>query len=175
MRRAILALGLLSAAAVAAAQANQIRVGATVNAYFFSSKRLSDAFGDPTLTYGVNLSSLVRPRANKLSFQYDILTARRDDSVLFVVPLTAGYEVQAPNANPNVLPYARIDGGVSYNDVAIHNNGDDKSFKTFGVVASAEVGVVFQKRIGLKAKYFLFQDHDGVNLSGAQVGLVYTF
>lgn len=176
MRRVSLALGLLALAAVATAQSKTARLGASVNAYFFSNSRVSDAFGEPALTYGVNLASLNRPQENKPSFAYNIISANRNDSKLFLLPFTVGYEKQFADRNAaKLLPYARIEAGVAYYDVAIHNGGYDKSFKTGGAVGAAEIGLVFNKSVAVKARYNVFQERSGVNLSGAEFGLTYSF
>ena len=174
MRRAFLVLAPLALASVACAQQKTARLGASVNAYFFSDEKVRSALGDPALTYGANLSSISRPRANKLSFAYDIISASRDGSTLFVLPLTAGYEKQFGDRAQKLVPYARLEGGVAYYDVAIHNGDYDKSFKSYGAVGAAEVGVVLNRTLSLKAKYYLFQNR-GVGLSGAQLGVVYNF
>lgn len=176
MRRAPLALALLAAAPFAAAQASNVQIGANVNAYFFADGKLRNAFGNPALTYGANLTALNRPSANKLTFAYDIITADRGDSRLFVLPFTVGYEKQFADAKTaNVLPYFRVEGGVSYYDVALHDGGNDIAYKSYGGVGGAEVGLVFSKTLAVKAKYYIFQGREGVNFSGFQVGLTYNF
>ena len=176
MRRLSLALGLIVLASAASAQSQKARIGASVNAYFFSDSHVREAFGDPALTYGVNLASLNRPQENKPTFAYNIISAAKGDSALFLLPFTIGYEKQfADRKTANFLPYARIEGGVAYYDVAIHNDNWDRSFKTFGGVAAAEIGVVLNKAVAIKARYNLFQDRSGVKLSGAEVGLTYSF
>ena len=175
MRRVPLALALLAAAPFAAAQASNVRLGASVNGYFFADSKLRDAFGNPALTYGVNLSTINRPSANRLTFAYDIITADRGDSRIFVLPFTVGYEKQFADRNASLLPYFRVDAGVSYYDIALHDGGQDTSFKSWGGVGGAEVGVVFNKTVALKAKYYLFQSREGISFSGFEVGLVYNF
>ena len=174
MRRALPALGLLALAPFAAAQASNVRLGVSVNSYFFTDSRLRDAFGDPALTYGANLSEISGPTGNKFGLAYDFITASRGDSQLFVVPLTLGVTRVFGDVRSSTVPYARIAVGGAYYDVAVHDNGYDKSFKTFGAVATAEAGIVFSRTVGIKAKYFVFQNR-GVPLSGIQVGLVYNF
>ena len=175
MRRAPLALALLAAAPFAAAQASNVQLGASVNAYFFSDSKLRNAFGNPSLTYGANLTAINRPSANKLTFAYDIIVADRDGSRLFVLPLTVGYEKQFAERDASVLPYFRLEGGVAYYDIALHNGGNDISFKSYGAVGGAEVGLVFSKTVALKAKYYLFQSREGLTNSGFELGLVYNF
>ena len=150
------------------------RLGASVNGYFFADHRLRDAFGNPALTYGADLSEVAAPKGDKLAFAYDVVSANRNDSRLFIVPLTVGYVKLLADRSADLIPYFRIAGGGAYYDVAVHDGGFDRSFKTFGGVGLAEAGVVFGKRIALKAKYFLFQNR-GVPLSGLEVGLTYSF
>lgn len=175
MRRASLALGLLAIASAAMGQAQSAQVGASVNAYFLTQKKMRDVFGDPALTYGLNLSSLTRPQANKPTFAYNPIAASKGDSRFFLLPVTIGYELQFADRGSNMVPYLRGEGGYAYYDVAIHDNGIDQSFKAGGFVAAVEAGIVMNKSIGLKARYNLFQDRFGVNLSGLELGLVYNF
>ncbi|GEM_PF-6084367 len=176
MRRVSLALGLLALAPLALAQNQQARLGVSVNAYFFSDKNVRDALGDPAITYGVNLSALNRPQANRLSFAYNIISASKDDSTLFLLPFTVGYERQfADRRTARLLPYARVEAGGAYYDVALHNGDYDKSFKTFGVVGAAEIGMVFNRNFALRGRYNLFQERSGVKLSGFEVGVTYNF
>lgn len=174
MRRASLALALLATAPFAAAQASNIQLGASVNAYFFGDSKLRNAFGNPSLTYGANLTTLNRPSANKLTFAYDLIVADRNDNRLFVLPLTVGYEKQFTSTDSSFLPYVRIDAGAAYYDVALHHD-EDISFKSWGAVGGIEAGIVFNKTVGLKARYYLFQGREGINFSGVEIGLVYNF
>lgn len=176
MRRASLAFALLALAPAALAQANQTaRLGLSVNAYYFTEGRVRDALGEPALTYGLSAASLNRPRENKLSFAYNIVSAAKDDSRLFLLPVTVGYEKQFAPRRSSTLPYARVEAGFAYYDVALHDGDYDKSFKTGGAVGAAEVGVIFNGSLGLKGRYNLFQERFGVDLSGFEVGLTYTF
>ena len=176
MRRVLPALVLLALAPLAAAQASNIRLGVSVSGYFFSDSRLRNAFGNPTLAYGANLTEISSPGSNnKISFAYDFISANRDDSSLFIIPLTLGYvRTFADPKTSATVPYFRLGAGGAYYDVAVHDGGYNKSFKTFGAVGSAEVGVVLSRVVALRAKYFLFQNR-GVPLSGLQLGLVYNF
>ena len=177
MRRASLAFGLLTLAMAAHGQQQQpARFGASVSAYYISDSRLRDAFGNPALTYGVNASALSRPRANKPTFAYNVLTATKGDSKFFLVPFTIGYEKQlGDRLTAKTLPYARVEAGYAYYDVAIHDGSYNQSFKTGGFTAGAEAGIIFNRSLGLKARYNLFQDRFGVDLSGVQVGVTYNF
>ncbi len=175
MRRAPFAFGLLVLASAAMAQTPTASLGVSVNAYYLDSAKLRSAFGDPAITYGVNLSAVNRPQANKPTFAYNIVTATKGDNKFFLLPATIGYEVQFADRSANVLPYARVEGGYAYYDVAIHHDDFDKSFKAGGFAGAVEAGLVFNKAIAVKARYNLFQERFGVNLSGLEVGLVYTF
>ena len=174
MRRLLPVFGLLALVPLAAAQASNVRLGVSVNSYLFADSRLRNAFGNPALTYGANLTEITGPRADKFGFAYDFITASKGDSQLFVVPLTLGLTRVFADKQASTIPYARIAAGGAYYDVAVHDGDYNKSFKTFGAVASAEAGIVFNRVVGLKAKYFVFQNR-GVPLSGIQIGLVYNF
>ena len=175
MRRAPLALVPLAFASLAGAQQKTARAGASLSTYFFADKRISQALGDPAITYGASLSEIKRPQAGKLAFAYDIISAKRSGSTLFLLPVSVGIEKQFGDSQGKAVPYARIEAGAAYYDVAIHNGGYDRSFKTGGAVGAAEIGFVLNQTFSLKAKYYLFQDRFGVNLSGAQFGVVYNF
>lgn len=174
MRREPLALALLALASLASAQLSNVRLGVSVSGYFFADARLRRAFGNPTLAYGANLTEVTAPKGDKLSFAYDLVSASRDDNTLLIVPLTIGYAKLFAPKDSNFIPYVRVGAGGAYYDVSIHNGDIDRGFKTFGAVGTAQVGVVFNKSVGLKADYFLFQNR-GVPLSGFQIGLVYNF
>jgi hypothetical protein len=175
MRRASIALGMIALASVAMGQSQSTQAGVSANAYFLTQKKMRDVFGDPALTYGLNLSGLTRPQANRPTLAYNPIAASKGDSRFFLLPLTIGYEIQLTDRNSNMVPYGRIEGGYAYYDVAIHDSGIDQSFKAGGFVAAVEAGLVMNKSIGLKARYNLFQDRFGVNLSGLELGLVYNF
>lgn len=175
MRRASLALGLLALASAGMAQSQSASAGVSVNAYYITQSKLKDVFGNPAITYGLNLSGLTRPQANKPTFAYNPITASKDSSRFFLLPVTIGYETQFADRGANVVPYIREEVGYAYYDVAIHNNGIDESFKAGGYVAAVEAGLVLNKSIGLKARYNLFQDRFGINLSGLELGVVYNF
>lgn len=174
MRRVPLALVLLASASAASAQLSNVSLGVSVNGYFFADSRLRNVFGNPALTYGANLAEISAPKGNKLSFAYDFISASRDDSNLYIIPLTLGYAKSFGDEDAKLVPYFRLAAGGAYYDVGIHNDGIDRGFKTFGGVGKAEVGLVFSKTIALKANYYLFQNR-GVPLSGFEIGLVYNF
>ncbi len=176
MRRLPLILGLAALAAAASAQDQKARLGVSVNAYYFNEGRVRDALGEPAITFGVNLAALNRPQENKPSFAYNIITASKGDSTLFLLPFTVGYEKQFANRREaKVLPYARVEAGIAYYDVALHRGGFDKSFKAGGYTAAAEVGLVLNKNLAIKGRYNLFQERSGIDLSGVEVGLTYNF
>ena len=174
MRRLLPLLGLLALAPLAAAQASNVRLGVSVNGYFFTDHRLRNAFGNPALAYGANLTEITGPTGSRSGLAYDFITASKGDSQLFVVPLTFGLTRVFADKQATTIPYARLAAGGAYYDVAVHDGDYNRSFKTFGAVATAEAGIVFNRVVGLKAKYFVFQNR-GVPLSGFQIGLVYNF
>ena len=174
MRRASLALGLLAFASAAMAQ-DSAKLGVSVNAYYITESKLRDVFGNPAVTYGLNLSAINRPQANKLSYAYNPIAARKGNSNFFLLPVTVGYELQFADRQASTLPYVRAEAGYAYYDVAIHDNGWNQSFKAGGFVGAVEAGMVFNKSIALKARYNLFQERFGVNLSGIELGVVYNF
>lgn len=174
MRRASIALGLLALASAAMAQ-DSARLGVSVNAYYISDSKLRDVFGNPAITYGLNLSAINRPQANRLTYAYNPIAAQKGDSKFFMLPVTIGYELQFAERRASTLPYVRAEAGYSYYDIAIHDNGWNQSFKAGGFVGAVEAGVVFNRSIALKARYNLFQERFGVNMSGAELGLVYNF
>lgn len=183
MRRASLVLGLAALSGFAAAQkVAPISLGVSAGAYFLTDSKMRDVFGNTVLTFGVTTASLHRPEAGKLAVNYNVITGRKDDSLFVMVPVTLGYEYHFGGdtsgyvqKTSNTLPYARIEAGAAYYDVAIHDGGNDQSFKAGGAFGGAEIGVVFNDRIGVNARYNLAQERFGVNLSGFSVGLTYIF
>ena len=117
MRRLLPLLGLLALAPLAAAQASNVRLGVSVNGYFFTDHRLRNAFGNPALAYGANLTEITGPTGSRSGLAYDFITASKGDSLLFVVLLTFGLTRVFADKQATTIPYARLAAGGAYYDV----------------------------------------------------------
>ncbi|HWD37733.1 MAG TPA: outer membrane beta-barrel protein [Fimbriimonas sp.] len=172
MKRALtfLALAGLSGAAMAQQQQDplsQIQIGVSPGWYLPTSKDLQDAFGAQIFTLGLGPVSTSRPVSNKLSPTFNIIGADRDGNRFLQVPVTLGYEWHFGDDKSSTFPFARLDAGLSYYNFDIGS----ASGSGVGYVGSATVGYVLSQNLQVSAKYYLFQDRDGINFNGLQLAV----
>ncbi len=64
------------------------------------------------------------------------------------------------------MPFARLSGGLAYNDHTFDLNGVHYGTKTVGPDAAVEVGTVVATRWRLSARYNVFTKSDGFDFNG---------
>jgi hypothetical protein len=172
VRRSIVALTALATVALAApahAQYNDDnRVGLGVRAGIFmpTDSFIRDSFGDSIFTFGIGGVN-ARPSAGSLTPEIDFITADKNGNRLFIGSLTYGYEFHfGDDRQATTVPYARVFGGAAYFDYGINTAGGRRSSQRVGLNYGAELGVVFNNRIRLAARYNGFSEQDGFNFNG---------
>ena len=170
---ALMAFGL--AAGVAMGQTNnQISLGVSAGLYFPTGSEIRDAFGDSIFTIGLTPVASSRPTAGQLTPSVSIIGADKDGSNFLLVPITLGYEMHFGNPyKDQVLPFARIEGGLAYYNYAVNVPGGRSSGSEVGLVGDAELGLQISKSITISAKYYLFQEEGGLNFNGLELGLTF--
>ncbi|CAN5396206.1 hypothetical protein BH11ARM2_BH11ARM2_10720 [soil metagenome] len=181
--KTILPLALLGLAAFASAQSNGVSVGPTVGGYFFTDRVVRDAFSYPVLSYGFSPVPTGRPAPNKVQPDFNIVSASKNGNKLFLLPVTASYELQLIKKSPYgvydreaaFVPFLRLLAGPAYYDYALtDSNGVRRSGKQVGLTAGAVLGVSINKRLTLSGSYNFFSKVDQLDFSGFSLNLTYS-
>lgn len=150
----------------------QALIGPRLEWYYFSDSRLRNTFGSPVFNVGLGAASAV-------SSGLDVISASRNGSKLFLVPLTFSVKKDLGGdkfAEVPYQPYVRLAAGVAYYDIAVTvAPGDRRSEKTFGLTGAAELGINVTERLNVYARYNFFQKRAGLDFSGFNFGISYAF
>jgi opacity protein-like surface antigen len=150
-------------------------LGFKVGALYPDSALLRNVFGKQILSYG--LGGFKNEEASKkLRGDFSIISAEKNGSKFFLVPVTAAYvrHFREREALEVVQfdPYFRILAGAAYYDYAINvAPGVRKSAKTFGLTAGVELGVNVSKTVNVYARYNYFQKKDDIDFNGITLGV----
>ena len=167
----LVATALLPAAA--AAQREAPRVGLRGGAYFPVDRDVRGAFPDVLPLLGVAVMAPLRPGRTQLYPNIEAIGARSGRNRFFILPLTFVVERQGSGRpNRTLVPYARAEAGVAYFDYRIGVGADTLRARRGGAAGGVEVGMVFTRHFRTSARYRAFQQMDGLDFSGAEVGVV---
>jgi len=155
-------------------------IGLEIGAYFPTSRVVRDAFGDPILDFGIGGAGTVRPIPGRVRFSPNLVTARKDGNVLFLVGLNAVVDYPLGGNDPYsdsddaFRPYIRAFGGPAYMDYALDVSATErKARKTIGLNAGIELGAQISERWNVHARYNYFSEQDGLDFSGFSAGVSY--
>ncbi|HEX2188498.1 MAG TPA: hypothetical protein VHG51_06340, partial [Longimicrobiaceae bacterium] len=114
MRRALLSLAALAVLAAApphahAQEADGLRLGIRVGAYFPADEDVRDAFGDVLPIVGIALANPPRPGTVAIFPNLEVSGARSGNDRFLVIPLTAAAEYQFPGDPRRVVPFVRAE------------------------------------------------------------------
>jgi hypothetical protein len=175
---ALAAFGCLATASFAQST-DQILLGVTAGWYLPTGSALRDAFGSQIFTIGFTPVATGRPSSGSITPSFNIIGASKDGSNFLLIPVTLGYEYHfgSDDANATTVPYARLEGGISYYNFSIDEGGPTnvEGNSRFGWVGAAELGISLNKTIKLNASYYLFEKESGIDFSGIQLGVTFGF
>lgn len=161
--------GLVCMGAAHAQSAQRPRVGLTIGQYRYTSAQTRDTFGGNSFSISPTYS---RPREadtkGHLRFDFSFNSSSNGDNRLIMVPLGVGYRRTAGAGE--TLPYfgGSLNLAPIYLKVPDQNIGGKLSLAAGG---SAFVGVQFQQRYTLEARYFLLSKVRGYDVSGLNFSL----
>jgi len=155
------------ACGVGLAQADYSTWGIKAGVFLPTSSTLRQIFGDDWLSIGLTPQQSNTSMGN-LTFGGDIglIYASSGGNRLTLIPLTIGYTMKFSNPNDAVVPYGAVRAGVAYYDYSITINATNFTRNEFNVTGNAEVGVIFQKKFTLAARYDWFTETDHFNFDG---------
>jgi hypothetical protein len=147
------------------------KIAIDIGGYYPNDGDIRDVFGT-----GIKVGlSPVTHIANKWRLAGDLgaIVASKSGNKLFIGDANVALE-SAFGQEGGAQPYARISGGLAYNDHSFDLNSVHVSSKNFGPDAAAEVGVTFNNKVRLSARYNVFPNEDGFSFSGFTYSLQYT-
>jgi hypothetical protein len=176
---ALLALSCAAVIAVGQSDSNtQLEIGATVGLYMPSSSTIRNAFSDTIFTWGISPVAFGRPPAGKITPSINLIAASENGSSFFLIPVTAGYEYhfgETAGKQTTILPFARIEAGLAYMNFAVNTPGGRADGSEVGLTGDVELGVQISQSVTLSARYYLFQQENGLSFNGLQLGLTFGF
>lgn len=150
--------------------------GVSVGYYIPTSGEIRDQFGDALLRYGIS------PISNKYSKNWavtpdvSILSASRDGSRAFVLPLSLNLTKGFDQGN-GTKTFVSFGAGPAYFDYRLYRtvglNVVEYKDKTVGWNANVEFGLLVNRRLSIEARYDVFEEQDGFDLSGWSISANY--
>jgi hypothetical protein len=155
------------ACGVALAQADYSTWGIKAGVFLPSSSTLRSIFGDTWLSVGLTPQQSNTSTGN-LTFGADIglIYANSGGNNLTLIPLTFGYTMKFSDPNDAVVPYGAVRAGGAYYDYSISYNSTNYSKSKIDLTGNVEVGIIFQKKFTLAARYDWFAESDHFNFDG---------
>lgn len=153
-------------------------LGPNVGVYFPTNSKAKDAFGSSFVNYGFGIGKLVAPGAAP-SIDFNVIANRDifrggDKRAIFVpIGFSVSRRLSALPTNQVVetgaVPYAGVSVNVIPNNIRSDKDGINSGWRTaYG--GSIYVGVAYQDRYALTARYYLMSSVRGINLSGFNLG-----
>lgn len=176
-KRAILSLAALAALlstpfAARAQQADGLRLGLRVGAYFPSDADVRDRFGEVLPIVGIALANPGRPGTFTVFPNLEISGARSGSDRFLAIPLTlvGEYQFGAPGG---VVPFVRGEAGVAYYDYRVRmDSAHVARARRGGPAGAAEVGAIVTPYLRASARYRLFREYDDLDFSGVELNFV---
>ena len=161
------------APAPAAAQREGPRVGLRGAAYFPVAREVRRAFPDVLPLVGIAVMAPLRPGRTQLYPSIEAIGARSGRNRFFILPLTFVVERQGRGRPDRTLvPYARVEAGIAYFDYRLARAADTVRARRGGAAGGVEAGMVFTPHFRTSVRYRAFQELDGLDFGGAEVGVV---
>ena len=169
----------LACAVSALAQRDPTRdnyLGVEAGVYFPTDPTIRDVFGTSVAKVGFNYGNFGR-QADKwrLTGNFNFISANKDGSRFFLVPVTAAVGRMFGQPGDNSRPYVRVGAGLAYMDYSVEvSSVDRRRARKILPTAGAEVGVVIGDRLRLAGTYNWFAETDGLDFTGFQLTLGYS-
>ncbi|MBX3118645.1 MAG: outer membrane beta-barrel protein [Fimbriimonadaceae bacterium] len=167
------AFATLATGAMAQSGSNRPWFALQAGAYFFTSSELRDRFGDPLPSIGIQPFTAKIGRDWQVIGDIKFLTASRDGSRLFVVPVSASVSKKFADPDARVIPIVRVGAGPAYYDYSIMRTSGRVKDRTFGWNTNAGIDFVFDKRWALSFRYDQYSKTDGLDFSGMTVAITF--
>lgn len=142
-------------------------------AYFFTSSELRDRFGDPLASIAFQPFTAKIGRDWQVIGDVHILSASRNGSRLFALPLTASVSKKLGNPDARVLPVLRFGVGPSYYDYSIQRTSGRVKDKAWGWNSNVGLDLVFDKRWALSFRYDQYSKTNDFDFSGLTVAITF--
>lgn len=159
--------------------------GLDVGGYFPTNGEMRDIFGDVLLRVGVR--PFEQRISDKWKFIVDVnaLSARKNGSKLFLMPVTFGFTRSFGSPESRTIPFVQVAAGPAYYDYSINREveitaeggkGSETerfSKKRFGANANIEAGVLIDKRFALVARADFYTKADDFDFNGISLTFSY--
>lgn len=173
MRRFLPLLAVAAVVVVPMAAQAQTFLGPQAGVYLPTSSFLRDKLGESWFSFGAGRMNMNQARTRKFGSDFNVTSKRANGNALFMA--AASYGIVSPLGDPQATtrPYWAVRGGLSYIDYAISDGLARHSGKRLGYNFNAEIGIIFQDRLSLSARYDFFSQHEGINFNGFSINLKY--
>ncbi|HET6645094.1 MAG TPA: outer membrane beta-barrel protein [Fimbriimonadales bacterium] len=153
------------AATIASAQLN-VPVGIDVGIFMPSKELIRDVFGDSWFRIGLSPLSFQTPGNWRFTFDLGYLHRSEGGDDVTLVPLTFGM-TKSFGSDPKMLPYVAARIGPYWGDVDSITFGVHES--KVGFNANVAVGVSFDRRFYLEARYDHYSEMNDLDFSGFSI------
>lgn len=163
----------LALAAAVSANAQSRYLGPDVGIYFPSSSTLRDALGDSWFSIGATTVRSGVQQSRGIGTNWNVISKSSGGNKVFMGSYSIGLAQPLSGPGASARPYFALRGGLSYIDYAIGPSNNRTSGKRLGYNVNAEIGILFNDRLSLSARYDVFSEHDNLNFDGLSLNLKY--
>ena len=150
--------------------------GPQIGFFFPASKTLRDALGESWFSFGASRLRTFELRQRKLAFDWTAIGQNRNGSTVFILTGSVGYVAALSPLGASTEPYFALRAGLAYMDFAVDTPGGRESDKALGTNGNAALGVIFNKRFNIEARYDVWNSQHGISFNGltlsARFGIV---
>ena len=146
--------------------------GPEIGFYIPTSDRTRAAFGSTWVNYGLGFRPIgLASKKGLLGFDLNIISTRGSGRRAFLAPVSLIYKRAIGGGNrpgEGVTPYIGAAAGVLIADLRSDNFGVSSGFRS-GFGGSAILGITYQTRAYVEARYQLYSKIKGYDLSGLNI------
>lgn len=155
----------------------RITLGPEVGVYIPTSDRTRAAFGETWVNYGVGFRPIeLAARRGLFGFDLNIISTRGTGRRALLIPASLIYKRAIGGGEPGegITPYVGGSAGLLFADLRSDNFGISSGFRG-GFGGSGLIGITYQRKAYLEARYQLFSKIKGYDLSGLNIAAGFRF
>lgn len=147
--------------------------GPQVGLFYPQSTVLKDALGESWLSFGASRIRVFELNQRKVAHDWQAVSQRDNGNSIFILTGSLGWVMPMSEPGASTEPYFSVRGGLAYIDYAVDTTSGRESGKRIGGNVNASIGILFNKRLNLEARYDWWSEFDGLKFNGLTLSAKY--
>ncbi|HXH60997.1 MAG TPA: hypothetical protein VNI20_06525 [Fimbriimonadaceae bacterium] len=166
-----LCLACVAALPLSASASDDAYFGPQVGVFLPSNKGLRNALGDSWFSFGAGRIRGYDLDKYKIAYDWQAVNQRKNGNNVFILTGSIGFVRAFGRDGDSTIPYAALRGGLAYLDYSIDTPSGHQAGKRASLNANAALGINFNHRINLEARYDMWNSFDGITFNGLTIAL----